>query len=405
MNWARALSILLASSSIAACDPGGSGDDEGGSASEPCPATGAPLLPELPRVQPKYTDGCEDSTWASEVAAAEVAWTIELERGAQSSSMVVVPSNGGVVAISGRTARWVTSEGDVVNQRDLGTTPSWNRVRGLADGRLVVVGTTAGTPFYRVLDVTGSEIWLRLLDPNFGAPSLALDGTDLLLGNISFDNDFALRIQRWELTGSKQGELFLPGVDGDMFVRDGVGRYAVASNGGGDVRVFSSEGAPLGSLTVAPGEYPYVIQLVGADDGFYAAGGQPDPFVARIEVVGDQAELAWTYTLGDPSVEWEYANGLALLPSGGVVAVGGESKIRVVWPTSPLANSFQPFVLALDREGERLWGDRIGVPGQALAVEVGPEGEVYVGGSAQAGLPSEFGSATTATWLRRYDPS
>ncbi len=397
----RTLSILLAMLSFAGCDPGGSGDDE--SEPEPCPATGDPLLPQLPHVLPAYTDGCEDSTWATTVDEAKVAWTIELEGSSANGSMVVVPSESGVVAITGREARWVTSAGEVLFERDLGSSPGWNRVGGFPDGRLVVVGASGAAPFYRVLDTNGSEIWLRLLDSSFGQPSLWIDGNDVLLGVLQFSDVVELRIERWQVTGSKTGTLTLANANSDAFVRDGAGRYAVSS--GSEVQIYASDGAPLGTVSVGFGEYPFVVQIagaMGAEGGFFAAGGDPDPFVSRITVAG-QAEVAWTTRIGDPSVTWEYASSLAALPDGGVVIVGGESKIRMIWPMSPLTNSIQPFVLALDAEGQPTWGERIGAPGQALAVGLGPEGEVYVGGTAQSGPPNEYGSSTSVSWLRRYD--
>jgi hypothetical protein len=394
MKLPHAASFLLASLTITACVTSGPGTDEDEPA-EPCPATGAPLLPQLPRVQPIYTDGCEDSTWASDVEA-EVTWTIELGSSTQNASMVVVPSVDGVVAITDRTARWVTSEGEVVSQRDLGGTTIWSRVQGSTNGQLVVAGSTVGAPFYRVLDANGGQLWLRLLDPGFGVPSILLDGSDLLVGTQEFAEDVVLRIDRWALTGSKKGSLTLA-TYGDSFVRDGVGRYAVIADW--TMEVFDAEGTLLGAVPVGIGEYPSVFQFVGADDGFYLAGGERDAFISRI-TVGSTVEVAWTYTLGDPSSEWEYATSLAVLPEGGVVVVGGEDKIRVTSPMSPLVGTTQPFVLALDPEGEPMWGERIGVPGRAVAVGIGAQGEVYVAGTAQGGPPG----SPAASWLRRYDP-
>jgi hypothetical protein len=76
----------------------------------------------------------------------------------------------------------------------------------------------------------------------------------------------------------------------------------------------------------------------------------------------------------------------------------------VTWPDSPLTTLTQPFVLALDAEGQPIWGERIGAPGRAMAVGIGAGGEVYVAGRAQAGPPSDQGSSSSASWLRRYDP-
>lgn len=402
MTSARVLSVLLASLSITACDAGPDGDE--GEPEPVCPETGNPLLPELPRVLPAYTDGCEASSWASEVEAeVEVAWTIELERGSSSSSMLVVPSADGAVAISGRRALWVSSTGEITSQRDLGNVPAWNQVRGSLDGRLVVTGSTGNAPFYRVLDERGSELWLRLLDPNFGVPALLLDGSDVLLGNRDFNGDeWMLRIQRWGITGSKKGELALT-TNSDWFVRDGAGHYAVMSN---LLEVYDSEGTLLGSVPVgAENPDAYVFQIVGAETGFYAAGGGSVPFVSKVSVENDQVALDWTYTLGDPTDSWQIADALAVLPDGGVVIVGAEDKIRVIWPMSLLTTFQQPYVLALDPDGQPMWGERIGVPGQALGVAVGAEGEVYVGGIAQAGPPGEYGNAILSTWVRRYDPS
>jgi hypothetical protein len=397
MKYVLAASILLASLTTLGCDTPGSGDDDDGEASEPCPATGDPLMPQLPRVQPVYTDGCEDDTWATDVEAESV-WTIELQRNVSVSSMVVVPTPGGVVAISDRTARWVTAEGEIVGQRDLGTAPGWSRVRGTSDGALVFSGSIGGSPFYRVLDTSGSQVWLRLLD-GFNPPSIWLEGDDVLLGILDFTNDTVVRVQRWGITGELKGELVLPAYN-DQFVRDGAGRYAVVWDR--YLQVFDDDGTPLGEVEIGIGEYPSIFQIVAGEDGFYAAGGERDPFVTRV-TVGSQVEVAWTYTLGDPASDWEYAMGLAALPGGGVVVVGAEEKIRVSYPDSPLSLRQQPFVLALDSEGEPMWGERIGVPGWGMAVGIGFDGEVYVAGSAQASAAGEFGAAST-TWLRRYEP-
>lgn len=396
---ARSLARLLALAIVplAACDPGGGGSDDEGN--EPCPATGEPVLPELARVRPDYASGCEDESWASAVERPVSAWTIELER--TSNASVVVPSSDGVVAITGRTARWIGAQGDRLTQRDIGGNVPMSRVQGGFDGRLALSGSSnGGGQFYRVFDASGTEIWLRLLDAFF-PPSLVREGSDLLVGISDFTGeDTLLRIERWSLTGAKQAETTLV-TWSDVFARDGQGRYAVLQDG--SALVFDGEGTLLGQVGLGAGDYPYVAQIVGAEDGFYAAGGDSGPFVTRIRIEG-APEVAWTYRIGQPGDDWETANGLALLPDGGVVFVGGEATIGVRWPMSPLVNPTQPFVLALDEQGEPIWGERIAAAGWAHTVTVGAEGEVYVAGTAQAGPPSEYGSASSAAWLRRYDP-
>lgn len=390
----RSLVLALASLGLAACETGAGGDDDDGGVAEVCPETGNPLLPDIARVRPDYALGCESTTWAGELERPAVAWTIELERGDDNSW--VVPSSDGVVAISGRDARWVNAAGELLVLRDIGNNVGWTTVQGDFDGRLAVAGNNR----YRVFDTSGTEIWLRVLT---SSPSLLRDGSDLLVGLFDFSGDEPLvRVQRWALTGGLQGEEVVLPTFNNAFARDGQGNWAVLQDW--IVMTFDPEGTPLGEMVVGESDFPYVAQLLGSDAGFYAVGSDVDPFVSLITIEGGVASVAWTQRYGRPGDVWEQANAAALLPDGGLVIVGSEATIARVYPETPLAQYTQPFVIALDAEGNAMWGERIGAAGVAQGVTVGSGGEVYVVGQAQAGASNEYGEASTVAWLRRYDP-
>jgi hypothetical protein len=389
----RSLVLALVSLALAACESAAGGDDEG-SVAEVCPETGNPLLPDIARVQPDNALGCESTTWAGELERPAVAWTIELER--SDSFSWVVPSSDGVVAITGRDARWVSAAGDLLVQRDIGNNVGWTTVQGDFDGRLAVAGNSR----YRVFDANGTEIWLRVLTTS---PSLLRDGSDVLLGIFDFSQDEPLlRVQRWALTGALQGEEVALPTFSNAFARDGQGNWAVLQDW--IVQTFDAEGTPLGEVMVGGADYPFITQLIGGDAGFYAVGNDVDPFVASIVIEGGAPSLAWTRRYGRPGDVWEQANAVARLPEGGLVIVGSEATVAKVYPESPLAEFTQPFVLALDQQGNELWGERIGAAGSAQGVTVGAAGEVYVVGTAQAGPSNEYGEASMIAWLRRYDP-
>lgn len=391
----RSLVFALASLALVACEGASGSDDDGGAAADVCPETGNPLLPEVARVQPRYSIGCDSSTWAGEVERPSVAWTIELER--SSDSVTLAPTSDGVVAVAGRDARWISAEGLPIVQRDVGNNLGWNLLQGDFDGRIAVAGSNR----YRVFDMSGTEIWLRVLTSN-GFPSIVRDGGDLLVGFNDFSQDTTeFRIERWALTGARVGEVSLP-VWGVGFARDGAGNWALLQDW--TLLIFDPEGTPLGGVELGQGDYPTITQFIAADAGFFVVGGDSDPFVARVVIEGDVPSVAWTHHYGTAGDTWDIAYGVARLPDGGVVIVGSEGTIRTRYPDSPLADWVQPFVLALDEQGDPMWGERIGAVGIAYAVTVGAAGEVYVAGSAQAGAPNEYGQTSWITWLRRYDP-
>jgi hypothetical protein len=306
-----------------------------------------------------------------------------------------VPSSDGVVAITGRDARWVSAAGELLVVRDIGNNINWTTVQGDFDGRLTVVGNNR----YRVFDTSGTEIWLRVLTTT---PSLLREGSDVLLGLFDFSQDEPLvRVQRWALTGALQGEEVVLPAFSTAFAHDGQGNWAVQEDW--LVRIFDPGGTLLGDVMLGA-DYPYVTQLLGSETGFYVVGNDVDPFVASIVIEGAAPSVAWTHRYGRPGDVWEQANAVALLPEGGLVIVGSEATISKVYPETPLATFTQPFVLALDQQGNELWGERIGAAGIAQGVTVGAAGEVYVVGTAQAGPSNEYGGASWVAWLRRYDP-
>lgn len=391
-----ALALTLASFSTAC-----------GSEELECPATGAPLLSGVPELQPEWGPGCIDSnSWTADIAPANATWTVELRRAANASSMEIRPQPDGVAAMWGTELILVDGEGNELGSRDLNVASSWNSFVVTDDGRMIVGGQSGGVPQYRVFNPEGVEVWLRLLDVDnalFGQPSLVLadDGT-LWVANAQFTPNFEkvqLNVQQWGVTGGKLSEVILPDLSAQQFARDGAGRFAVIDAG---IRLFAADGTPL--ATVDLGE-SFTAQILGLDEGFVLGGQVGDlPVITRLD---GQGEIVWQRTLESSYGEdyyYSYVLGLALLPDGGVVAVGSEATIDVQWPDSSLHESQQPFVIALDDAGVPTWGERLAVGGTSWSVAVGSAGEVYVGGTAQGSLPSEYGSVDQIGWLRRYDP-
>ncbi len=375
-----------------------------------CPATGAPLSVGGPELQPEWGPGCIDpDSWTAEIEPANATWTVELRRDQGFfGTAYVTRMLDGVALVWGSELLVIDGEGNELTSRSIAANADWSNFAVAEDGRMVLGDQSGGVLEYRVFSPAGLDIWLRLLDidnPSFGqpSPSLVLDGGSLWLAANQFSletEELQTVVQEWDLTGGMQSEVVLPGIYGQDFARDGAGRFAVLDAG---IKLFAAEGTPIGTAELSNEFYP--TQILGLADGFMVGGTKDElPHLARID---GQGAAVWQRSLeSDYSDEYynSYVSGIALLPGGGVVAVGSEDTITMNWPDSPIDFRSQPFVVALDDEGKLTWGERLAVGGWATSVTVGSEGEVYASGFAQATAPNEYGQIDRVLWLRRYQP-
>ncbi len=371
-----------------------------------CPATGAVLLPDRPAIDPDDGAGCKDpESWTAEVDPANPTWTVEVEPSFNFSDLALRPLEDGVALAMNGEVRAFDGEGRSLWKRTFSNnTVSWWNWQTTEDGRMVITDTpSGGGPQYRVFDPAGIEIWLRLLNGQaFATPGLALAGEDVLvsLGGIDPETlEPEFRIQRWGITGQLLQELVIPTefFGSPLIALDGQNRLAVWSE---HVEIYDSAGELLG---VAEWGDSYASMLVGADDGFFLVGTIGDTGFVRRHA-GD-GELVWAEAFDGVGESWNRINAAAALPGGGVVIVGFEDNIVKTWPDSVVDDVRQPFVLALDADGNPTWGERYATAGEAQAVTVGFAGEVYVAGHAQASEPDpDYGYAPDYLWLRRYDP-
>ncbi len=370
-----------------------------------CPATGAVLLPDKPTIQPEDGPGCHDSeSWTADADPANPTWTIEADPLWDFGSLTLRPLGDGVALAYNNEIHAYDGEGRSLWQRSPSSGVAWSTWQTTEDGRMIIADTPpGGGPQYRVFDQNGVEIWLRLLDSQtFSSPTLALMGEDALIGLVGSDPETfetVIRIQRWELTGTLKDELQLPFdfFSAPWLVLDGQDRLGVYD---GDLEIFDTTGTSLG---VADMGDDGVTMIVGGSDGFFAVGiGESAGFVRRY--AGD-GERLWTKTFEAREFYGSRISAAAALPNGGVVIAGHEDNIEKLWPDSSATRVYQPFVLALDADGNPMWGERYAANGEARAVTIGFGGEVYVAGFAQATEPDpEYGWASDYVWLRRYDP-
>jgi hypothetical protein len=369
-----------------------------------CPATGAVLLEQTPLLEPEQGAGCEDSeSWTSVIDPAPTTWTIEAIPVWSGNNLILRPYGEGVVLGDGTDLHVFDGDGELVWQRGAGANLAWSNFVTTADSRFIVANTAlGGGPQYRVLDSNGIETWLRLLDTQaFTTPVIALDGDELLINLIVSDPvtfDFVFRIQRWNPTGTKLGEFDIPTqwFGSGAIAVDGAGNIGVDDQG---IRIFDSSGAELG-LAEYGDDFP--AMFVGSqDEGFFSVGGTEQ--VAFVRSYAPDGALRWSRGFGS-EIGFDRAWAAAGLADGGVVIVGVENNIAVVYPDSGFIDYNQPFVLALDSDGNPTWGERLATSGTSYSVSVGAGGEVYVAGKAQTGVPSETTFPGTLVWLRRYDP-
>lgn len=376
-----------------------------GCAESECPGTGSPLGLGSPLVESQWTTGgCFDAnSWVASVDASEASWTVEVDPLSSGVSPMLGASELGVMVMTNNDLHGFDEEGrHLVMRSNIG--PGFIGTFAVApSGHLISGSIASGVPQYRVFDANGEQVWLRLLavdNPIGSFPGIALDHEDRLwvaLGKFEND-DFAIELQRWEITGERLATVTLPGISSGWMAIDGEGRFAIVDN---ELELFDDQGVALGAAQID--DKLNVTDLASLPEGFVIGGYRNDrAMVVRIDGEG---AVVWSTELDGRYNDYGrgVVSGVVGTAEGGVIAVGSEGTISTTYSDSPLTNSDQPFVVAFDGQGELMWGERIAAAGWASDVALGPGGEVYVAGVAQAGPPNEYGSSDQLSWLRRYD--
>lgn len=420
----RPLSTFAALTLLAAC-PSVEADD--GSNTEACLDPGTPLLPDAkPAPIPRSSKVSCTSGWGTDAPQRDAAWTIQVTEESSDflfHSPIVLgahPDGGVVMAASAVFARF-DRDGDQLWAVD--DIPSVN-------AQVVLLVEPAGTIVLSTYDLNTEETTVvhydadgELLetvaipwnspDSNWSGKTNIWGGQANVWGLASFGTDLVIAGVDADMSGSHVPTLIRLDPAGDVVSRMSSGLaegqvLAVNDNGtaifGGSPGVLVSleDGEVLGDLTQSTG-FPNMAVARG-EDFFMAGAAAGDLSIGRYSSAGAER---WLETYDRASLD-DQGNGVAVAGEQ-LVIVGSTSLLdfnNSSWTAWGFSSWFviQPIVLAIDVDGEVLWSDRISAHGDATAVAIGNEGEVYVAGSAERVVPpNELGSSPVMQWLRRYD--
>lgn len=403
------LSALVAALALApACTsdaPGDESDPDGAEEPLACAKPGSALLDSsqvVGEVSPDAQPIRCSAGWASDAPQLDPVWTLEVSSSAQpnfSGTQIGAHPDGGVIlAGPGLFARY-DSEGE----------QQWSKPSAiLSDNQAVLLVEAAGTILIATFNWNTNNSWITryaadgatvgavtVIDGNTAGNvwGLASYGEDLIIGTIDPENSWKTTLIRLDAKGDevlrKASNLANPGL--------------LAVNGSGTVAFGSfptfllsaDKGAVLGNL--APNNANAAL-VVGFGDDFMVTGGTAtDLFVGRYAGSGSER---WSQTYDRANLN-DMGSGLAVGPEGGVVVTGNTTALQLddAWWFAG-----QPLVLGLDADGNALWSDRIAAFGNADAVAIGTEGEVYVVGTAQGLSSTQQQAPPLIGWLRCYRP-
>jgi hypothetical protein len=161
--------------------------------------------------------------------------------------------------------------------------------------------------------------------------------------------------------------------------------------------VAVDDGEVLGMLMPSMGG---VSNVIGVGNDFFMAGtvtGMSADFgVGRYTSFGAEQWLRGY----DRAALGDRANTLAAGPDGNLAVVGNTWLLN---PTGADGFNQQPIVFGVDPDANVLWQDRMAAHGDATAVAIDGNGDVYVAGTADAGADLN-GEPSVVIFLRRYAP-
>ncbi|GEM_PF-2801286 len=372
-------------------------EETGGEIDQSCFSQGTALLAELAPIEGEVDPGLSclggwsadaptlDATWSALVLRNEVPWGLP--------QLAAHPDGGVVFSGPGLLARF-SGEGDMMWSESLGAKGE-SKLSVEPEGTILVVTYDSGTGNYRLRRFPGeggegSELPVPLTAENADIWGLARSGEDLVLAAVD-ENSMGLGRPTLLRVGPGGEELLRkssPFLSSRVFALNDVGVAFLAP-----FFVSVVDGAVNGSLIPSVG---FVVHATSLGDDFAFAYNTSDMVVARVSPTGVER---WVRSY-DHFGGFDSTQAVSAGPEGGVIAVGNVGIGRsgaFGW----FANT-QPRIIGIDGDGAALWQDRIDAHGQAFAVTLGVEGEVYVaGGADMVDLMSEL---PVGQWLRRYDP-
>jgi hypothetical protein len=402
---------LLASVALAACTTSAPAEDdetgdEGNLPVQACAEPGSALLDTTePAGEPDESLGfvCTNG-WASDAPSRVAIWTVQLpwsdtNFGWSNTTMQAHPGGGVVLAHDALFAR-VDGDGELL----------WNRSTMIpSEARVVMAVEPAGTILLAVYDWSGGgsiverydadgdligAVTLPWNDPQGGEVwALVPDAGELLVGAYDLDQQGWTKTTVMRLDGA--GNLLLR--KATNMTNDGL-LVANAANslvfGRFPTFVLARDtGAVLGNLTPSAGQ---PLAVVGVGSEFMAASAAGGFGVGRYSSVGAEQ---WLQVYTRANLGGDTARAITADPDGErIVAVGTTSSLSFDgWWFGT-----QPQVIALDRDGDPLWTDRIDALGEANGVAFGADGGLYVTGLAEGVGGGQ--APPLVRWLRRYQP-
>jgi hypothetical protein len=324
--------------------------------------------------------------------AGDVSMTDDTSPSEDGSSMDASPDAGG----NSSTLAWLDLLGSSKSDRAFGVARGGsNRVymAGLTKGRLAGGGSQDNRgrfPFLAQYGTSGTRRWVEVLN----ASQEGVRTVDAVAYGVAADAQGAY------VVGTMTGTL--NGVESD----DGRSGFVAGYTASGTeqwTRLINNDSERGGSqfgrdVAVGGSNRLYVTGTTDEDLGGRSFNGGQDVFILALDRSGSRV---WTRLLGSSDVQ--SVQGIATSGSGDIY-VAGQTKGNL---GGQKQTAFpEPYVAKYDASGHRQWVRILEASeiGDAVDVDVGPSGTVYVVGSAE----SELTGKTIGGWdafLAAYDPS
>lgn len=413
-------SPLFAAVALAACTtPSAEDDGETGETGE----TGDPMVDqeacidpgtELPNAKPARPPSEQNpvmftctSGWGTDAPQLDPEWSVQLGQSPNgfnfSRPAIAAHPDGGVLVVSMGEFMHVGADGEL----------AWSLpVSDFGEHQLAI--EEAGTILLAGYDWDASDSTLTRYDgagESLGVVDIPWNSTTpALWGLATLGAEIIVAGYDEDMQGNYEATLIRMDSDGNLLLRKSTGMS------GGELLVVTDGGiAMFGTVPgflVAVDNGEVVGMLVPSSAGVGDVASFGDDFVMTGNLTGMTSDLAVGRYTSVGGEQWlqgydratmaDVGRGIAAGPDGTIVAVGVTSMLD--FSTSYWFNT-QPVVFGVDADGNALWQDRISAQGEASAVAVGPAGDVYVVGVADAGSETDPQSEPPVMlWLRRYVP-